>query len=165
VTRSAPDPSERTWRIPRDKAAVDDAMRFADLATSYCDAAAREAVVLAVAELAENVIKYGAANHNAGAATLAIGVQGKVVRIRVKNPVNSGSDARSLIEAVSRISSSADVRSLYRTRLAQLFADPSLPRAQLGLLRIAFEGRFRLSCEYHDPFIELIAERTCDEVK
>jgi hypothetical protein len=121
--------------------------------------------VLAVAELAENVVKYGAHNHAAGAPTLAIGLQGKVVRIRVKNPVTSGTDARSVVDAVSRIASSPDVRDLYRTRLAQLFANPALPRAQLGLLRIAFEGRFRLSCDYHDPFLELVAERICDEVK
>lgn len=165
MTRSSPDLSERTWRFPRDNAAIEDAMRFAHLATSYCDAACREAVVLAVAELAENVIKYGAVNHNAGAATLAIGLHGNVVRIRVKNPVKSGSEARSVVEAVSRISSSPNVRDLYRKRLAELFANPSLPRAQLGLLRIAFEGRFRLSCDYHDPFIELVAERTFDEVE
>ena len=163
MANSLPDLSERTWRFPRDKAAIEDAMRFADLATSYCDAACREAVVLAVAELAENVVKYGA--HDTGAATLGIGLQGKVVRIRVKNPVNSGIDARSVVEAVSRIASSSDVKDLYRQRLAKLFANPDLPRAQLGLLRIAFEGRFRLRCEYHDPFIELVAERTCDEVK
>lgn len=165
MTHSSPDLSERTWRFPRDKAAIEDAMRFAELATSYCDAACREAVVLAVTELAENVLKYGAANHRAGSATLAIGLMGKVVRIRVKNPVNSAMDARSVVEAVSRIASSPDVKELYRNRLAQLFTDPSLPRAQLGLLRIAFEGRFRLSCEYRDPFLELVAERTCDVVQ
>ena len=165
MTPATGDLSERTWRFPRDNAAIDDALRFADLATTYCDPACREAVVLAVAELAENVVKYGAHNHNAGASTLAIGLQGRAVRIRVKNPVNSGTDARRVVEAVSRIASSSNVRDLYRTRLAELFADPSLPRAQLGLLRIAFEGRFRLSCDYHDPFLELVAERTCDEVK
>jgi hypothetical protein len=163
--RTSNDLPERTWRFPRDGSGIDDAMRFAELATSYCDPACREAVVLAVAELAENVVKYGAHNHAAGTPMLAIGVQGKVVRVRVKNPVNSGTDARSVVDAVSRIASSPNVRDLYRTRLAQLFSDPTLPRAQLGLLRIAFEGRFRLSCDYHDPFLELVAERTCDEVK
>jgi hypothetical protein len=165
VGRASNDLPERTWRFPRDRSGIDDAMRFAELALTYCDPACREAAVLAVAELAENVVKYGAHNHAAGAPTLAIGLQGKVVRIRVKNPVNSGTDARSVVDAVSRIASSPDVRDLYRTRLAQLFANPTLPRAQLGLLRIAFEGRFRLSCDYHDPFLELVAERTCDEVK
>jgi hypothetical protein len=165
VTTSCTDSSERTWRFPKDNASIADAMRFADLATSYCDPACREAVVLAVAELAENVVKYGAHNNGTGTATLAIGLQGKVVRIRVKNPVSSDTDARSVVDAVSRIASSPNVRELYRTRLAQLFANPALPRAQLGLLRIAFEGRFRLSCDFHDPYLELVAERTCDEVK
>lgn len=159
------DMTERTWRIVSEKTAVEDAMKFADLATSYCHASCREAVVLAVAELAENALKYGVVNHNAGSATLGIAAQGGAIRVRLRHPVNSHSDARSVMETVSRIASAPNVNELYRQRLAELFANPSLPRAQLGLLRIAFEGRFRLSCDYHDPFLELLAERTCDKAK
>jgi hypothetical protein len=159
------DQTERTWRIVSEKTAVEDAMKFADLATSYCHASCREAVVLAVAELAENAIKYGAANPSAGSPTLGIAAQGSAIRVRLRNPVNSRNDAKCVMEMVSRIATAPNVNALYRQRLAELFANPSLPRAQLGLLRIAFEGRFRLSCDYHDPFLELVAERTCDKVK
>jgi hypothetical protein len=159
------DMAERTWRIVSEKNAVEDAMRFADLATFYLDAACREAVVLAVAELTENAVKYGSVHHSAGSATLGIASRDGAIRVRLKNPVHSRDDARSVVDTVSRIASSPNVNELYRQRLAELFANPSLPRAQLGLLRIAFEGRFRLSCDYHDPFVELVAERSCDKSK
>ncbi len=159
------DLSERTWRIVSEKNAVEDAMRFANLATSYLDASCREAVVLAVAELTENAVKYGSLHNGAGSATLGIASHDGAIRVRLRNSVHSRDDARSVMETVSRIAASTNVNELYRQRLAELFANPSLPRAQLGLLRIAFEGRFRLSCDYHDPYVELVAERTCDKSK
>jgi hypothetical protein len=159
------DQSERTWRFTRGDNAIEEAARFAELATSACDAACREAAVLAVNELAENVLKYGATDHPAGAATLAIAALPQVLRIRVRNPIKSRSDAEGVTATIARITTSPDVKELYRKRLAELFANPALPRAQLGLLRLAFEGRFRLTCNYQHPFLELVAERTCDDVK
>jgi hypothetical protein len=53
------------------------------------------------------------------------------------------------------------VRELYRARLQQLFEHPELPRAQLGLLRTAFEGGFRLTCSYERCELQIVAERTC----
>jgi hypothetical protein len=153
--------AERTWKLPREQKAVDDAIRFAELAISYCNSDCREATAMAVAELAENVLKYGAGDGGAGAGTIAIGVNHNVVRIRVQNLVSSRDDGERVMAGVTRIASAPKVMDLYRTRLQELFEQPALKRAQLGLLRIAFEGGFQLSCSYQHPQLEIVAERPC----
>jgi len=156
---------ERTWRFSREPSAIADAIKFAKLATCYCDPEVREAAALAVSELAENVVKYGAGGERHASATLAIGVERDTIRIRVKNAARTRNDATSVMSTISKIAASPSVSELYRARLRELFQNPALPRAQLGLLRIAFEGGFRLSCKYEDPFLEIVAERRCGEGK
>ena len=155
--------TERTWKLPREQKAVDDAIRFAELAISYCTSDCREATAMAVAELAENVLKYGASDESPGAGTIAIGVNSNLVRIRVKNRVNKREDGERVLAGVMRIAASPKVMELYRNRLQELFEQPSLKRAQLGLLRIAFEGGFHLSCSYEHPMLEVVAERPCEK--
>ena len=155
--------TERTWKLPRERKGVDDAIRFAELAISYCNSDCREATAMAVAELAENVLKYGASDASAGGGTIAIGVTRDLVRIRVKNQVNSREDGERVLAGVTRIASAPKVMDLYRSRLQELFEQPALKRAQLGLLRIAFEGGFQLSCSYEHPMLEVVAERPCGQ--
>jgi hypothetical protein len=164
VTGATTTAMERTWSF-RGQATVVDAVKFAELATSYCDERAREAAAMAVAELAENVVKYGVPGDRKSAASIAIGVERKTVRIRVKNATKSPTDAASVMAMVAKISTSPSVSDLYRERLRELFQNPKLPRAQLGLIRIAFEGGFRLSCNYEAPVLEIVAERPCDEAE
>ena len=155
-------PPERTWKLPRERNAVDEAIRFAELAISYCHLDCRQATAMAVAELTENVLKYGASDGSPGAGTIAIGVDHNLVRIRVKNRVLSREDGERVLAGVKRIAASPNVMDLYRSRLQELFEQPALKRAQLGLLRIAFEGGFQLSCSYEYPVLEVIAERPCN---
>lgn len=157
---------ERTLRLVPVDSAVDDARRFAEHAVSYCSPECREAVSLAVCELGENVVKYGARGMDAHAGTIGVGIEGDTIRIRATNRVGAPDDARKVAELVSRISQKgADVRDLYRNRLKELFTDPSTPRTQLGLLRTAFEGGFRLSCSVRGAELEITAERACDARK
>jgi hypothetical protein len=166
VTPTGGSQAERTLRlIPRDSA-VDDARRFAELAVSYCSPECREAVSLAVCELGENVVKYGACGADAHAGTIGVGIDGDTIRIRATNRVTAADDAHKVAELISRISQrGTDVRDLYRNRLKELFSNPTLPRTQLGLLRMAFEGGFRLSCNVRGAELEITAERACDERK
>jgi hypothetical protein len=153
---------ERTLRIAHSKQAVPEAMRFAELAVSSCDAACREAIVLAASELAENIVKYGVQHPDPRAGTVTVGVHGKVARIRATNAVASTDDARHVVAMVARMSeASSNVAALYRARLRELFANPGAPRAQLGLLRLAFEGSFRLSASFEAPLLQIVAERPC----
>jgi hypothetical protein len=154
--------AERTLKIGRWSHAVSEAMRFAELAVSYCDTTCREAIVLAASELAENIVKYGIPHHDPRAGTISVTVQGNIARISATNAVISVDDAQKVVDIVARIrASSAGAIELYRERMGELFANPGAPRAQLGLLRLAFEGGFRLSASFAAPLLEIVAERTC----
>jgi hypothetical protein len=163
MARTSPtDVPERTLKIVRRPQAVADAMRFAELAVSYCDAACREAMVLAASELAENVAKYGASNQDPRAGTISVSVAGNVTRIRATNTVASPDDAQRVLNIVGRMAAQpSNVAELYRERLRELFDKPGTPRAQLGLLRLAFEGGLRVSASFEPPLLEIVAEREC----
>jgi hypothetical protein len=151
--------SERTLELSRQSSAVDDARRFAEHLVGVCTPECREAVTLAVCELGENLVKYSArdAPH---AGTIGVSIDGARVRVRAKNRVCSPEDAAAVAAIVTRITHS-DIQELYRARLAELFANPDLPRAQLGLLRLAFEGGFQLSCSVQGHELQIVAERPC----
>jgi len=157
----ADDKNERMCKLRRDRKSVDEARRFAELAVTTCDAECRQATALVVSEFAENVVKYGAAANNASAGTIGIALERNTIRVRARNAVVSPDDGRKAQEMISKIADSASVMDLYRTRLRELFDNPKLPRAQLGLLRVAFEGGFKLSCTFRGPELEIVAERRC----
>ena len=152
--------AERTLKLPRREAAVEDARRFAELAVTYCTPECREAVTLAVCELGENLIKYSGSADELNVGTIGVSIEAGQVRVRAVNRVTSPEDAQRVTEIVQKITVS-DIKELYRERLQELFANPSLPRAQLGLLRMAFEGGFRLTCSYERSELQIVAERTC----
>ncbi|HSU38870.1 MAG TPA: DUF6272 family protein [Polyangiaceae bacterium] len=159
MTRAAQ--AERTLKLARQSTALEDAQRFAEHALSYCTPECREAVTLAVCELGENLLKY-AGGDELEAGTIGVSVEDDTVRVRATNRVSSEADARRVRELVSRIESSGGaVRELYRARLQELFEHPELPRAELGLLRMAFEGGFHLTCSYERCELQIVAERTC----
>jgi hypothetical protein len=154
--------AERTLTLARESAAIADAQRFAEDALSYCTPECREAVTLAVCELGENLIKYAGGDDGQKVGTIGVSVADDTVRVRAVNRVSSEEDARRVRELVSQIEGSGDaVQELYRARLQELFDHPELPRAQLGLLRMAFEGGFRLTCSYERSELSIVAERTC----
>ena len=154
-------PPERVWKVRREARAVAEARRFAELAISSCSADCRRATSMVVAELTENLLKYGGNDDDSEAGTIAISVRAGLVRIRVSNVPKRAEDARLVREMIARISTAPNVMQLYRSRLGELLKNPALPRAQLGLLRIVFEGGFKLSCRFDPPFLEITAERSC----
>lgn len=151
--------AERTLELPRESNAVEDARRFAEHLVGVCTPECREAVTLAVCELGENLIKYSAGDEP-HAGIIAVSIDENRVRIRATNRVSSPEDAEAVAALVAKITHS-DIAELYRARLAELFQNPSLPRTQLGLLRMAFEGGFRLSCSFEGPELQIVAERAC----
>jgi hypothetical protein len=155
---------ERTWRVRRDPKALEEARRFAQLAVSFCDEKCREATILAVCELVENLLKYSPASV-VTVGEIAILLVDSTVRLRVTNRVASVEDAHRAVDMLSKIASCPSKRDLYRGRLRELFANPGLPRAQLGLLRVAFEGGFNLRCSFKSPELEIVAVRECEEAR
>jgi hypothetical protein len=139
--------------------AVDNALQGAELASRAFDPESRQAIALAVSELAENLLKYGDASQPGA---IVITSEGDHVRVRATNPKSSRDDARYVADLLKRLTT-ADPKELYRARLKELFKNPQLKRAQLGLLRLAFEGNFRLSSTFTPPCLEIVAERRCRE--
>lgn len=161
MKRVAASAAERVWKVSRGRPkAVEEARHFAELAVARCDSEGRRATVMAVSEFAENLLKYSADIASSNAGTIALSIHPGVIRIRVTNKVVTSEDARHVQETIASLAASADTTSLYRTRLEKLLQDPLLPRARLGLLRMAAEGAFRLSCSFDSPLLEIIAERS-----
>jgi hypothetical protein len=161
LTTPAEQACERACSVFRENRSIEDAQRFAELAVGSCHPACREATAMAVGELAENLVKYGAQDAEATAGTIAIRVERDQVRIRAQSAVMYHEDAQCVVDMIAKIGASPNVSELYHARLRELFENPSLQRAQLGLLRVAFEGGFRLSCTYVAPSLEIAAERPC----
>jgi len=158
----APDRGERTLELGRSGDSFDEVLRFAEQATSACTPECREAVTLAVSELGENLLKYGERNGMPHAGTIGVEVEDKLVRVRATNRVISLDDARHVAELVAELErAGVSVEALYSARLRDLFAKPDEPRTRLGLLRMAFEGGFRLSYCFEAPELQIIAERSC----
>lgn len=151
---------ERSCKIVPGPRAVIEARRFAELAVHSCDQGLSEAAIMAVSELAENIVKYGAKTESVFAGSISIAIEQDVIRIRATNTVANDHEAEDVKSSIAQIASAADATSVYRARLAELLANPRLSRTQLGLFRIAIEGGFRMSCSYERPILAIVAERS-----
>lgn len=118
----------------------------------------RNAATMAALELAENVLKHGAEG-GAGLVTMTV-EKGEVV-ISTQNRVRSAKAAAAVSERIKRISEK-DARELYITRMLEIMQGPNVPESGLGLLRIAYEGSFRLSCEVAGDRVHIQARRRID---
>lgn len=151
------DTVERLLEVESRQKSIEEVRLFAERAAADRDPACREAVVLAVQELAENLAKYGGSEETPGRIVLLL--SDDRVRIRIVNAACSRDDGERAQGMIAEINASSNVRELYRLRQRELFENPELPRVRLGLLRVAFEGGFRLSCSYEPPRLEILAER------
>jgi hypothetical protein len=153
-------PNENTCNVIRERRGVDDARRFAGLMVLQCDHACREAIEMAVTELAENLVKYCEPSAGEFAGSITIRNENNVVKILATNLAASDADATLVKESIATLES-AEALEVYRARLAVLFTSPGLERGRLGLLRLAYEGGFRLSCHHAAPVLVIEAERPC----
>jgi hypothetical protein len=118
---------------------------------------------MATWELAGNVIKYGCEDAEGAAGTIAVGLSPKVVSIRTLNLVEEGPNVGEAASAIARLANGSSVTELYRRRLHELFEDADHTQARLGLLRVAFEGGFQLSCHEEGRYLEIAAHRCCQK--
>jgi len=138
-------------------------MRAAERALSGCSDECCEAVLLAVAELSQNLIKYASRQSQPYAGTISVDFDADRVRVRAKNSIESSEDSAHVADLIAKLSLPETVpKELYRVRLRELLETPTPARTRLGLLRLANEGGFRLSCKLGPAELEIIAERHCD---
>lgn len=112
-------------------------------------------------ELAENVVKYGVAGADGIVGTVTIALWPKKTVIRTANMAQWAGGAHEVVSTIMRLSSATSVRELYIQRLQQLVTGEGLAQTRLGLLRVAYEGGFRLSYRHDAPRLEVAAERSC----
>jgi len=137
-------------------------MRAAEPTVSGCSSECRKAVLLAIAELSQNLIKYAANQSDPHAGTISIAFDGNHVCIRARNNVECHEDIEQVTGVIAKLSLAQSLAGeLYRARLKQLLETPGLARTRLGLLRLAHEGAFRLSCKLETTELEIVAERPC----
>ena len=127
---------------------------FADLDTDTLDA-----IRMAAGELAENVVKFGE-QIDGVTGQVVISRTADEVEIRTANRLSDTSRAEALSERLRRIGAMSDVGAQFVDRVAAIMEGPEEQSTALGLLRIAYEGLFRLSCTYADATMTVVAARS-----
>jgi hypothetical protein len=118
----------------------------------------REAAVMVASELAENLVKYGHGTGGVDSGRVRIEVSATDVTILSEN--GAPPEQASRVQAVIGKMQGRDVAQLYMDRLTEMAARPGEAESELGLLRIAFEGGFALTCTYVEPNLSIRATRS-----
>ena len=115
----------------------------------------RAAATMAALELAENVIKHGV-DRGSGLVTMAE-ENGEIV-ISTQNRARSPQTAQALRQRIDHISEKG-ARELYILRMVEIMQKPDANDSGLGLLRVAYEGSFDVSCEILGDRVRIQARR------
>lgn len=118
-----------------------------------------EATEMCATELVENAIKYGSGSALEGCIDFFLRVDSAVVEIVVTNSVKRILDVENVDRLVKQIKESGDPEKLYIDRLNELMESQIPGLSQLGLLRIAYEGRFRLAYTFENNILTVKARR------
>jgi hypothetical protein len=118
----------------------------------------RSIAVIAAAELAENVVKYGNASGTVNAG-IELEVDDEVLRLRSVNFVAKPEDAQQVMAIVDRIARASDPTELYHRRMQEMLDNADCSGSRLGFYRIAAECGLRLSHRYADGCLTITAER------
>ena len=106
-------------------------------------------------ELAENVIKHGV-DRGSGLVTMAE-ENGEIV-ISTQNRARSPQTAQAVRQRIDRIAEKG-ARELYVLRMVEIMQQPDANDSGLGLLRVAYEGSFDVSCEILGDRVRIQARR------
>ena len=119
----------------------------------------KEAVTMVASELAENLVKYGVTTDQVSTGRLSMSFQLEQIVILSENAA-APEDATRVCETIDHAKSVEDPQEAFLERMRQLVTEPSNAHSRLGLLRILYEGRFELTCQYHEPLLTIEARRS-----
>lgn len=117
-----------------------------------------EALRMVSTELVENAVKYGEPVPGMAGIEYELIVDEKIISIRVDNGVVNDSNIDQVKKSIDKIRSCKDRFKLYTDRLSELMESPKLGESQLGLYRIAYEGRCELDYKFEEDILSVIAE-------
>ncbi|NUP07819.1 MAG: hypothetical protein HOW73_17360 [Polyangiaceae bacterium] len=118
----------------------------------------QNAAAMTASELVENAMKYGEPLPQRDGGRLTVSADDSTITITVENAAAAGERIATLERSIERIHAAKAPEELYLARL-QEFGEDSEASGQLGLLRIAFEGRFDIRCAYSEPVLTMTAKR------
>ncbi len=114
-----------------------------------------DASIMAATELVENAIKYG---NTKTMIEFAITADDHQIRITVSNTIRAQQDYEEVKYLIDKISRSDDLYALFTERLLDVSkTDNKYARTRLGLIRIAYEGRFEMTYNLKDDFLTITA--------
>ncbi len=117
-----------------------------------------DACIMAVSELLENAIKYGHSTQEKAGIELRFHVEKDKVAITVSNPVDSEADFTELARHIDRIRNADNLQDMFVNRMqAFLEGKNTMAKTQLGLIRIANEGGFKMDCRLEKKMLTVIA--------
>lgn len=134
------------------RAAIDE--MFADL-----DAETVDAIRMAGGELAENVIKYGEPVDDV-TGHITFSRTDSAVEIRTVNRLTDATRMAELFDRLRRIDESEDLRGQFVDRMTEIIDDPEQHSTALGLLRVGYEGLFKLSGSHASGTLTIVAVRS-----
>jgi hypothetical protein len=127
----------------------------------YLDESTRDALALAVSELAENIVKYGAHGPGRGP-TIAVRVTPSRIFVRSENLMRSDEEAQLAIETVARLAEelheNTDATAVYASRIEQTLAEGGQHSRQ-GFYRIAAVAGFTLRAAIDGKTLTISCER------
>lgn len=119
----------------------------------------KSATLMTVTELLENAVKYGKANPEIEGIEFNFTADDNRIIILVTNAVITESHARQIREHIAQVNATSNPEILYVNRLKELLENRKKGESKLGIYRIAYEGQFKLSCQYHNNILTVKAER------
>jgi len=120
-----------------------------------------EQVVMAVSELMENAVKYGAKAGASQEVQFQFEMNHGAIKIQVANVVDpDAGGVDDLLKMLRGIQAAEDKEALYVARLVELLERPQKGVSRLGLYRIAYEGGFDLDCKCENALLTMIATRS-----
>lgn len=122
------------------------------------DQALIEAAVMTISELAENAIKYGCKKNGKQMSAKMQETESEIF-IAVSNGICCKEDLENVKKSIEKLKSSSNPEQLYVARLEELMAGKT-EGSQLGLLRIAYEGKFSLDYTFTDDILTIEATRS-----
>ena len=118
-----------------------------------------DSVRMVTTELIENAVKYCEPTPDMPDIEFELKIRSNIVTIRVVNGVKTVKNADAVQNNIDKIRNSDDHAALYMNRLTELMENPLPGESQLGLYRIAYEGKFSLDYEFENNILTIIAER------
>lgn len=119
--------------------------------------AVKSRVTMTITELLENAIKYGESTKQYRDIHFDFTTDQKKLTIKVTNAVLNQDHFTSCAKHIDKINKSNNPKRLYLQRLQDLIEQENPFISQLGLYRIAYEGKFKLSYDFIDNLLTITA--------